>query len=174
MALAQNLLKHLRVVLNSTAVFSSFPLSCLLIGLEALIDKEFSCPCREHLNYYLSIVVFIAPAFFAFLLMFLLLRPFKYTCTPSAEKFDQKYCFTPFVQCLVPPVLWIFLVLYDGDYYSCGYSDWNGTYISDDELKMKWCKPSNSGGETQRERTQTLLVTSEVNYHIIVLNTLSL
>nr|XP_055074372.1 uncharacterized protein LOC129453977 [Misgurnus anguillicaudatus] len=77
--------------------------------------------------------------------------------------FKQTHFIIPFVQCLVPPVVWFFVVLYDGDYYACSKTDWSGTYVTDDELKIQWCKPRNSskGGLELRDHTQALLTKSK-------------
>jgi len=39
--------QDLHKYLSKTAVFSSFPLSLLLLGLEKLIELEFVCPCGQ-------------------------------------------------------------------------------------------------------------------------------
>lgn len=46
------------------------------------------------------------------------------------------------VICLFPPILWIILLLIDGEYIACSKTDWKGEFVHDDKLKIKWCKPT--------------------------------
>lgn len=77
----------------------------------------------------------------------------------------------PFVQCFVPPIVWFFVVLYDGDYYACSQTDWSGTYVTDDELKIQWCKPKSSSEKDLqlRDQTQTLITESKKNSFILAI-----
>lgn len=139
------------------------------------MDVEFSCPCRMEWNHALSDLVIITPACFAFVLMFLLLRP----CACKVKSWNcDKECLCDettqdsvkgFLHCLIPPVVWFFLVLYDGDYYACSQTDWNGVYVHDQVLEKKWCKPTDMSVNTSRElqlrdQTYTNFVKSKVNY----------
>lgn len=199
---------RIKNVLTSSAAFTSLPLSCLLIGLDALIDLKFLCPCNVENSQTLFWLILFAPACFAFLLMFLLLRPCKYEyefCSPeywgynccykcykdwgpdcfsnccciccydrndiNRKRLNNNHCVKQFVQCLVPPVVW-FLVLYDGTYYACYKSYWSSKYVFDDELNIKWCKPTYSFPENDRQRRvefQGFLVTSKIiSYYLLI------
>ncbi|XP_065100013.1 uncharacterized protein [Paramisgurnus dabryanus] len=74
----QAILKNLDKFLKNFPVFSSFPFALLLIGLEELIELNFSCPCKYELNKYLTAFIFTGPPLFAFTLMFIALRPCNY------------------------------------------------------------------------------------------------
>ncbi len=147
MPLYEDLLQKLHDFLTTTVVFSSFPLSLLLIGLEALIDHHFSCPCNSILNKLLTAFMFIGPALFSFFLMFLYLRPFRhgwFHC-PEEENVDTPQNWPKaLISCLIPPGMWIFLLLLDGEYFACARTDWQGVYIFDEEFNRSWCKPLNN------------------------------
>ncbi|KAK9978569.1 hypothetical protein ABG768_020314 [Culter alburnus] len=187
MPLEKDFLKKSLEFLKGKPVFTSFPLSLLLIGLEKLIEVEFLCPCRLEMNAGLTTSVFIGPALFTFILIFLLLRPFKYKYSgccaepnddthpnpsdvqpnpsdvqpnpsnvqPNPSDIeqnssnnernpsdDQQNCPKALAYCLIPPVMWIFILLIDGEYVACGMTDWNGVYVLDEELNRFWCKPT--------------------------------
>ncbi|KAK9967670.1 hypothetical protein ABG768_002049 [Culter alburnus] len=140
-----DLLQKLCKFLKTSAVFSSFPLSLLLIGSEAVMDQHFSCPCRSDLNALLTASIFTGPALFTFALMFRHLRPLThgwFHCPEGVNDDTQKNCFKVLTSCLIPPVMWIFVLLLDGDYVACSMTDWKGVYVFDKELNTSWCKPA--------------------------------
>ncbi len=139
-------LKKLHEFLTTSVVFSSFPLSLLLIGLEALIDHHFTCPCVPLYNKLLTAFMVIGPALFCFFLIFLYLRPFRhgwFHCPEGVNVDTQQNWLKALISCLIPPGMWIFLLLLDGEYFVCAQTDWEGVYIFDKELNMPWCKPLN-------------------------------
>lgn len=152
----RDLLKQVHTFLSESNVFSSFPLSLLLLALEELIERElFICPCRSGLNTLETFFILIGPALFTFALMYLLLRPFRRRCCCASKCIEknknEKNCFNAFMSCLIPPVMWIVLFLLDGDYFACGMTDWRGVYKFDNHLKRSWCKP------TEETRNETIL-----------------
>nr|XP_055074305.1 uncharacterized protein LOC129453931 [Misgurnus anguillicaudatus] len=87
----QAILKNLDKFLKNFPVFSSFPFALLLIGLEELIELNFSCPCKYELNKYLTAFIFTGPPLFAFTMMFIALRPCNYGwCLINKAKDDQQ------------------------------------------------------------------------------------
>lgn len=76
---------------------------------------------------------------------------------------------------LFPPILWIIMLLLDGDYVACSFTKWKGEYVLDDKLKTKWCKPTESipeGDETELQiLTLSYISTSQVS-HILYLQTI--
>lgn len=127
----QDVLRKLNTFLTGTPSFMSCPLSLLLIGVEKLIEIEiFSCPCIVELNALLTTSIFTGPAFFTFTLMFLFLRPFKHgRCCAGANDDTQQNCPKAFGSCLIPPVMWIFILLLDGDYVACAMTGWKGLCV---------------------------------------------
>ncbi|XP_073718354.1 uncharacterized protein [Misgurnus anguillicaudatus] len=134
----QHFLHSLQLFLISYSGLA-FSLSLLLIGLEELIEPTLSCPCRNDLNVTLIALIFIGPLVFTFAIMLALLRPCKQCdhCT-----FSTKDCVTQFINCLIPPVMWIIILLIDGDYLACSLTTWEGNYVFDNEINMKWCQPT--------------------------------
>lgn len=163
-----DLLQKLCKFLKTSAVFSSFPLSLLLIGSEAVMDQHFSCPCRSDLNALLTASIFTGPALFTFALMFRHLRPLThgwFHCPEGVNDDTQKNCFKVLTSCLIPPVMWIFVLLLDGDYVACSMTDWKGVYVFDKELNTSWCKPAEgTKNEAElRDLTRKYIHQSQVN-----------
>lgn len=160
--------------LEKKAVFTSLPISILLIPFEALIDKDFSCPCKVGLNTVVSLFIFVSPFVFVFALTCFFLQPVKHVDQCSAKKcFSKCPCKRPNLQCLrecvnlkdlflclIPPIVWIILVLLDGDYVACLGTNWNGVYISDKELNVKWCKPTELIAGRNETKLQALTLSS--------------
>ncbi len=179
MSVLQNFSKNFKSYLDTTAVFTTFPLSLFLFGLEALIDTQFSCPCGRLWHEGLTSLMFTAPPCFAFMLMFLLIRPLKNTniwCSlgcfcatcPDRKKRCNTFCLClkSFLHCLIPPLVWVMLLLYDGDYFACGLSDWEGEYVYDEVLLTKWCKPTGKDADREtslRDLTIIHIVLSKVS-----------
>uniref|UniRef100_A0A672K814 Uncharacterized protein n=1 Tax=Sinocyclocheilus grahami TaxID=75366 RepID=A0A672K814_SINGR len=129
MSVLQNLSKYFKSQLDKTAVFTSFPLSLLLFGLETLLDVQFSCPCGRFWHKELPSLMFAGPPCFTFMLMFLLTRPLKNInircfqgCVCATCQNKKKRCNTfclrlkSFLHCLIPPLVWVVLFFYDVAY----------------------------------------------------------
>lgn len=123
--------------LDKLALAISVPMIILLIPLEALIDKDFICPCDAKLNPIITNLIFAGPFILVFASMCIILQQIKFK---SSVFQPLKMLFL----CLIPPFVWIVLVLLDGDYVACRDTDWNGVYVSDDQLHLRWCKPTDS------------------------------
>ncbi|KAK9976462.1 hypothetical protein ABG768_021667 [Culter alburnus] len=178
MSKEKDLLKKVHKFLTESNVFSSFPLSLLLLGLEQIIEIEFFlCPCIYELNALLTVFIFIGPALFIFALMYLLLRPFKRGCccaesndNTEKKKKKKKNCPKAFASCLIPPVMWIFILLLDGDYVACGMTDWKGVYVFDNPLNRSWCKPTEGiRNETElRDLTRKYIHQSQLSGYVMI------
>ncbi len=165
MSVLQNFFNNFKSHLATTAAFNSFPLSLLLFGLEALMDVQFTCPCGSLWHEDLPILLIAAPPFFAFMLMFLLTRPLSFYHKKKKGN-ACCLCLKSFLHCLIPPFVWVMLLLFDGDYYACSQSDWKGMYVYDEELQTKWCKPTGLNADREADlRGETLyhIVFSKVN-----------
>ncbi|XP_043079309.1 uncharacterized protein LOC122327776 [Puntigrus tetrazona] len=73
-------------LISKKNAFTSVPLSFMLLGLQELIDVHFSCPCKVKWNSLITGFLFIVPALFAFVIMFMLLRPCKYKRSRSQRQ----------------------------------------------------------------------------------------
>lgn len=169
MSLIKEFLKTFKSGLAKRAVFTIFPMSILLIPLESLSDDHFSCPCDVNQNVETSNLVFAAPFFFFLALMFLFLKPLKFDT--KLKKLTIKY--KDFSLCLIPSLVWVILLLLDGNYVACWKTDWNGEYVSDDH-QVKWCKPTESiPGRNYielRDRTLRFVAKSQRDGYITLLS----
>ncbi|XP_056098724.1 calcium homeostasis modulator protein 5-like [Rhinichthys klamathensis goyatoka] len=167
----QVLLKTMHKYLSKTAVFSCFPLSLLLLGLEKLIEIEFVCPCGQ--STLLTVFIFIGPSLFVFALMYLLLRPFKHGCSrcyAGVNDDTQQNCPKAFASCLIPPVMWAIILLLNGEYVACVMTDWKGVYVFDKELNRSWCKPTEGmrNEKELRELTRKYIQRSQVAGYVTI------
>lgn len=143
-------------------------LAILLIVILYALAHEFICPCRNDQNGVVTVFFFIGPAFFLFIIMFHILRPLKYgwfQCPERVEDDTPRSYPKAIIRCLIPPVIWIFYLLLKGEYVACAMTDWNGIVVSDDELQMQWCKPT-EGIEKEmepRDLTRKYIHQSQVN-----------
>ncbi|XP_016311896.1 uncharacterized protein LOC107665500 [Sinocyclocheilus anshuiensis] len=140
------LVEQIHKFLQKRTVFSSFPMSLSLIGFEELMDlKFFVCPCRHDLNIWLTVSIFIGPPFIIFALMYLVLRPCKhygFRCSQEENDDTQQNWPKALAHCLMPSLMWVIILLLDGDYVACAMTDWKGVYVFDQELNRSWCKPA--------------------------------
>lgn len=121
--------------LTQTTLSSSLPTSLLLIGLEALIEQEFICPCSGKLcNIVATLTVFVTPPLFACALM-----SFYSTYIKPQNNNNENKC-ARVINYLIPVSVWFFVSFLDGQYLACVCADWEGKYVFN--LKKKWCKPS--------------------------------
>ncbi|XP_016422709.1 uncharacterized protein LOC107751482 [Sinocyclocheilus rhinocerous] len=118
---------------GKTASFGALHFCFALIGLEKLMDQEFSCPCNPGFNMVLISFIFLGPALLALTMMMFIQRP----CRRSSF-----HCAGLFLFSLIPPSLWMFLLLFEGEYVACSMAHWEGDYVLDEELQIKWCKPT--------------------------------
>lgn len=141
-----SVLKKIYAFLKRHSFLIIFLLSLLLIGFEEFMEaKVFSCPCRHDLNVQLTVCIFIGPALFIFELLFLFLRPFREKCSrfsAGADDDTQLNCPKAFTSCLIPPVMWVIILLLDGDYFACAMTYWKGIFAFDNQLNRSWCKPT--------------------------------
>ncbi len=150
--------------LSKSVFFYAFPANLLLIPLEILADHNFSCPCDSQMNTHITGLLFSAPAFFFLALMLLYYWHVKYV-----KKEKQKFWINCVI-CAFPPILWIILLLFDGEYVACSKTDWKGEFVLDDKLKIKWCKPTEltpGRNETElQKQTLSYISASQVRHRL--------
>ncbi|XP_071271957.1 uncharacterized protein [Salvelinus alpinus] len=136
--------KH--VVSNMGCIF-------VLLGLEKIVEMEFRCPCDPEWNWLFTSTFFILPAVIAFMMMLKVLGP---TCN-KVRKGALVYSSS-----LIPPLVWLVILFFDGQYFACLKSNWNGTFvISNEDAPRKWCKPDEAV-PTHMDDHRKLLVQSQV------------
>ncbi|XDV22687.1 hypothetical protein PO909_027533 [Leuciscus waleckii] len=147
--------------------FAVKSVSLLLIGVEKLIEKEiFKCPCKVEDNALLMASIFIGPAIFIFAFMYIIFRAFKYACSychPNNQPNKPGF----YAACLIPPVVWVIILLLNGEYVACGLTDWNGVYVSDKELNISWCKPTEGTRNDLRDLINEYIHHSQIAGYIL-------
>ncbi|XP_029702567.1 uncharacterized protein isoform X2 [Takifugu rubripes] len=154
----------------------------ILMGLEKLVELEFECPCSPSWNGLFSSAFFIIPAVMAFTLM-LIIQGCR--CDESSRLITQGYrryessrfiiqgcrCDEWFKKTVslsssVPAFVWLILLFFDGQYFTCAMTDWDGRFVLVDKAApKKWCEPISEGNFTRQElmlRSQRWIVTSQV------------
>ncbi|XDV22696.1 hypothetical protein PO909_027542 [Leuciscus waleckii] len=154
MSLPEQFANNLKKPLRKTPGFGTFPFTVILIGLELLMDRGFSCPCTPSLNMTLISFVFLGPSLLALTVMMFIRRP----CRRNSKNFAEFFLF-----CLIPPSLWIFLLLFEGEYVACGMVHWEGDYVLNEELQIKWCKPNGVNATDLLELTEKLIFYSRLS-----------
>lgn len=144
-----NFLSVLKSELATTNLFKSIPGNLLLIPLNILTDFKFSCPCTKHWNIGMAFIVFIAPALLVFALTLISLLKFnvrgnnKQRARGDVKAEEKGYNICVYVSIsLFPFLMWIIMLLIDGDYVACSQTNWEGQYSYDNKLQIKWCKPT--------------------------------
>nr|XP_040025444.1 uncharacterized protein LOC120813928 [Gasterosteus aculeatus aculeatus] len=129
-------LAMLREELSKRPLLSNVAFGLILMGLEKLVEVEFECPCNPLWNGVFSLAFFIIPAVMAFALMLIIQRT-------RFDAWSKKN-----ISSFVPPIVWLMLLFFDGQYFACAMTGWNGRFVSvDKDAKMKWCKPNITSGE---------------------------
>lgn len=150
--------------LTKSPLFSTFSGNILTIVLQTVTDLKFACPCDTEMNTKLTGLIFSSFSFHILALMLCLY--FRYVMSEE----DKKKSLFNILNFLFPPILWIILLLFDGDYIACSKTDWNGEYVLDDKLNIKWCKPTElipGRNETELQNlTLSFIYESQVSHFV--------
>lgn len=120
----------------------------LLAGVEKMLEVDFACPCNPTWNAVFVAPFFLIPAVTASFLMLLIRASMKQTESPNARK--TKLIKTTLC-CLLPQIVWLALMLLNGQYMVCAKTNWQGTFMSSDNTYLKWCEPINVTVQTSKE-----------------------
>ncbi|TWW67481.1 uncharacterized protein LOC130521725 isoform X1 [Takifugu flavidus] len=91
-------------------------------------------------------------------------------CRCGKSKFTQKVkrdeWLKKTVSTFVPAIVWLILLFFDGQYFACAKTDWEGRFVLVDKAApQKWCEPISEGNFTRQElmlRSQEWIVMSQV------------
>ncbi|XP_029701935.1 uncharacterized protein [Takifugu rubripes] len=91
-------------------------------------------------------------------------------CRCGKSKFTQKVkrdeWLKKTVSTFVPAIVWLILLFFDGQYFACAKTDWEGRFVLVDKAApQKWCEPISEGNFTTQElmlRSQEWIVMSQV------------
>ncbi|XP_077940907.1 uncharacterized protein LOC144385279 [Gasterosteus aculeatus] len=146
-------LSRQREILLEKPLLSNVIVGVILTILEKLMEREFQCPCNFlRCNIIFSLAFFIIPAIMAFTLMLII---------QGCTHIDVHKCRKTVIS-FVSAIVWLLLLLFDGQYLACAMTDWKGTFvIVDKEAKMKWCE-SNVNSTQRMETTHWNYVISQV------------
>ncbi|KAG9261063.1 uncharacterized protein si:dkeyp-122a9.2 [Astyanax mexicanus] len=156
------LINFLRSPLPTTITFF-----LLLLGAVKLMGMVLSCPCKPGVNEAFVFFTFVVPAVMLFTLMLVLIRPCQHRCRRCScgSRFTEAL-----IPCLIPSILWVVLLLLDGQYVACGLTYWKGNYeLDDNKPEMVWCVPSSSGQLPEKALYQRFIGWSQVSGLILLL-----
>lgn len=116
--------------MKKKGVYANLIIGFLQLGLEKLLGMDFACPCDPQMNLIFSIAYFLIPALFSSAFMF-------YVQSPHCK---SKRSFST-VTCLIPAVIWVMLLFFDGQYLACARTSRQGLMVQTDGSALTWCKP---------------------------------
>ncbi|XP_074838552.1 uncharacterized protein LOC142004771 [Carettochelys insculpta] len=108
--------KFFEVWKQNFSLLSTPLLSLIFIGLEKLLECEFKCPEGKPMRIFYSLIYFFLP-FFIILILSTVVQLYGLPCSKSEWKKHVSIC-----KALVPPLLWIVILLLDGRYFVCLFS----------------------------------------------------
>ncbi|KAK6471268.1 calcium homeostasis modulator protein 6-like isoform X1, partial [Huso huso] len=109
-------LDGVKKLVRESRMLSPAILALIEVGLEKILEIEFSCPCVPKLNAGYSVCVFMIPAL---VVLFLMLSQ-KWT--------GIKDCYKRFLIALVPTVAWLIITFLDGRYFVCSQAYGTGSF----------------------------------------------
>ncbi|XP_056114421.1 uncharacterized protein LOC130090834 [Rhinichthys klamathensis goyatoka] len=124
---------RLKNMVKKSPLYSNFVIGFVMVGLEQLVEIDFACPCNPKLNLLFSMAYFVVPALFSFALLFYI---------QSSQISNYSSCLHCALVCLTPAILWIMLLFFDGQYFACAKTSWEGlTVHTDITASTTWCQP---------------------------------
>ena len=116
-------------------------LSLLLVVMEKLMETEFICPCDASLFYYNTLVICSSTIIFC-LIVHIKMDQYK-KLTECCDCGNILRLSGVLISGVLTVFLWLFVLSYDGQYYVCKMTYWNGTWTDNPaKVPRKWCKPS--------------------------------
>ncbi|XP_059366303.1 calcium homeostasis modulator protein 4-like [Carassius carassius] len=133
---------RLKNQLKKSPFYSNAIIGFLMLGLEKLVEMDFACPCKPVMNLVFSIAYFLVPALFSSSLMF-------YIHSPQCKAQYKLSTLT----CIIPAVVWIMLLFFDGQYFACAKTSWAGLTVKTDiSASTTWCQPlTDSNNVTEKQ-----------------------
>ena len=174
MPVGANLIGKLKDELGDNPVVSNVVFAFLLAGVEKMLEVEFACACDPKWNKLCVVPFFLIPAFTASLLMLLIhgVSEKKNENENENKKWRKLKRYSKiFLFSVLPFIVWMALMLLNGDYYVCGYSNWPGRFVTADQSSLKWCEPANTTTQEASEKltySHDMYIRSQVRTHFIV------
>lgn len=135
---------RLKNMVKKSPLYSNFVIGFVMVVLEQLVEIDFACPCNPKLNLLFSMAYFVVPALFSFALLFYI---------QSSQIINYSSCLHCALVCLTPAVLWIMLLFFDGQYFACAKTSWEGlTVHTDITASTTWCQPLSERDNTTEKQ----------------------
>lgn len=135
---------QLKKQVEKSPFYSNAIIGFLMVGLEKLMEMDFACPCDPKMNLMFSAAYFVTPALFSSALMFYIQSPQRNTNRLLSIG-----------TCIIPAAVWIMLLFFDGQYFACAKTSWEGlTVHTDISASTTWCQPfTNPDNITEKQIT---------------------
>uniref|UniRef100_A0A3B3RKE9 Uncharacterized protein n=1 Tax=Paramormyrops kingsleyae TaxID=1676925 RepID=A0A3B3RKE9_9TELE len=128
-------LSKLKEEIGKSPVAVNTGIGFILLGLEKITDLEFQCPCNPYRNAWFSSAFFVIPAIMSIIMM-LILKKFRCASGKCLEQCGKLMSY------VMPAVVWLTLLFFDGKYYTCAATSWEGDYVNVySGGPLKWCQP---------------------------------
>ncbi|KAL7834132.1 hypothetical protein AOLI_G00290920 [Acnodon oligacanthus] len=159
MSLLKDFFLDLKGEILKSPLRTSVPFSFILMGVEKVMEFEFSCPCKPDLNVWFALFMFVSPALLAFTIMMYLTNPWEHRrCCSCGSRFVRN-----FFSCLIPSAVWIILLFLDGHYVACGMTYWEGNYVLDQgKPPMKWCELTTTQESMEKDLSRLHFAQSQI------------
>uniref|UniRef100_A0A3B4TZM6 Uncharacterized protein n=1 Tax=Seriola dumerili TaxID=41447 RepID=A0A3B4TZM6_SERDU len=134
----------------------------IILGGTNFLCTRFACPCESKQNVRLVVLFFIGPALLAFVLMI------KIQGCESKKSWKERIGLL--ASSCVSSVVWILLMLFDGQYVACAFSSQSGRFVViDNASRQKLCKADNHNASQELINTQKWYSGSQVRNNLMSL-----
>ncbi|KAL6462080.1 hypothetical protein MHYP_G00302250 [Metynnis hypsauchen] len=149
----------LKGVILKSPLRTSVPVSFIVMGVEKVMEFEFSCPCIPAVNGWFALSMFVSPALLAFTIMMYFTHPWEHRQGSIYECPFLRNLFS----CLIPSAVWIILLFLDGHYVACAMTYWEGNYVWDERKPpVKWCEFNTTKESTKNDLSRLHVAQSQI------------
>lgn len=153
--MANDLFSIISREMKDKPVVSTVLVGLFLVVFEKMLDLEFVCPCfeKKYCNGIFVFLYFFVPSLGIFVLM---CHVYEKSCC-CCRGCSWYIC----SHTVGPPLTWIIILLLDGRYLACAFTNWSGMYEVTGGGVMRWCQSENYSSE-RLSFTHTLYTISQV------------
>lgn len=133
-------------LIDKKNILSYVTMIIVLVALQALMNINFSCPCKIPWNFLISCSAFVVPPLFVLTAMCTIFKCLK--CSQQQQngssELENISCRNVCILSITPAFIWVSLLFLNGDYLACLLTNWDGQYACYNELRpecLNWCKP---------------------------------
>ena len=122
-------------------VQADIALSLFLIVVEKLMETEFICPCNSSNNFVSNVLLSCSSLIILFATVFIKMDQYK-KLEKCCDCSNILRLFGVLLSVVLVVLLWLFVLFFDGHYYVCKRSSWDGTWkVNSTDVPHKWCQP---------------------------------